>query len=223
MKKESILYLSIIVLTLSSCNTAEKTPIPQFPWVKNWLSSQRCDAPCWEGITPGVTTLYDISANIVDASNELTFSGPLPFKDGSYYFDWVSKSNEIIFPSVRATTISANDMTIGQLSFEFGREGSVITLDDTIHVLGIPESVGIYIEGPVESCEAVLLFPKQRIWLNLSNQPIASEYDLEGSNSISRSYFLSTTEWEEYENTYFPNSNQIHTWYGYGKYPCTSQ
>jgi hypothetical protein len=50
--------LSISILCLSAMLTAcasKQTPA----WLERWLVSPVCEPPCWEGITPGVTTMEE--------------------------------------------------------------------------------------------------------------------------------------------------------------------
>jgi len=37
----------------------EVTPAPRHAWVTRWLENPACCPPCWEGITPGVTTITE--------------------------------------------------------------------------------------------------------------------------------------------------------------------
>jgi len=35
------------------------TQIPRSNWVNNWLNNPVCQTPCWENITPGLTTILE--------------------------------------------------------------------------------------------------------------------------------------------------------------------
>jgi hypothetical protein len=59
---------SIAFTTTEEINTPTLSATPT-PWQKNWLKGVPCQSPCWEGITPGETTLLQAS----DILKELPF------------------------------------------------------------------------------------------------------------------------------------------------------
>jgi hypothetical protein len=193
-------------------------PWVTFPWVEEWLNSSTCSPPCWEGITPGESTLYQITDDTVNINNKLYLEGPLPYSDGSFYFDWKYKYNDIIFPAVTATTESNLDMTIGELRFYLGEPESMIDLKDIITHMGAPDLIGVYTVGPIISCKFVLLYPEKNVWLELGGNQIKDRILIDKSSTLSWSYYLSDTKWEKRMEAFLPNQNQVYTWNGYMEY-----
>jgi hypothetical protein len=70
LKIEHVLLLTMLLLTCSCGDIAIPTPTPvsvnstqataiTYDWANNWLKGIPCKAPCFEGITPGVTKAND--------------------------------------------------------------------------------------------------------------------------------------------------------------------
>ena len=79
MKIINFLFSTIILcFALGGCVPSEEAKPETVPWVNEWLDSSACKPPCWEGITPGVTTLYQISKETIRSNNDLSFEGPTP-------------------------------------------------------------------------------------------------------------------------------------------------
>jgi hypothetical protein len=182
------------------------------------LNSSVCNPPCWEGITPGETTVYQISKDTVSPKSNLSFEGPLPFSDGSFYFDWKHIDHKTIYPAVRAITISDLDMTIGLLFFELGRPGSPVKVADVLSHFGYPDYIGM--DTDMTSCRATMLYSDKRVWLRLGTINKSESYNIEKNTYLGRSFYLSDKERDEYLKSFFPKADQIQPWNGYGKYEC---
>ncbi len=65
-----LLILSLLVFLASACASGEApqlraTMVPRLaPWAEGWLTGQPCAPPCWEGITPGVTSIDEALARV---------------------------------------------------------------------------------------------------------------------------------------------------------------
>jgi len=77
-RRMMILGLFILVAGLAGCasmNTAPvyptNTPMPTPDYSNYWLRKQPCAAPCWEGITPGVTT-YKEALKLLEQNSSAT-------------------------------------------------------------------------------------------------------------------------------------------------------
>lgn len=219
-KKRLILAIMLVVISIQGCSNESSLEKSNFQWVKRWLDASSCEPPCWEKITPGKTTLYDITKDTISDENNFVIKGPLPYSDGRYYITWNTMEKDITYPSVSTVTVSNSDMTIGRIEFEFGRYGSEITVKDVVSVLGEPESIGVYTEGPVESCVGVLLYPEKKIWLGLEAHKITDDYKINDDTKLSRSFFFSDVEWNNQTNIYLNRTEQIQLWKGTGEYIC---
>ncbi len=74
MKKNQliILFLVMSVLLISQCEGNSgvlNSRVITSHWLKNWLENPSCSPPCWEGITPGKTTLEEANFLITKIQN----------------------------------------------------------------------------------------------------------------------------------------------------------
>lgn len=51
-----IWMLTLVLAVLASC------AVQQRDWQRDWLAGKPCSPPCWQGITPGVTTATEVEA-----------------------------------------------------------------------------------------------------------------------------------------------------------------
>jgi hypothetical protein len=198
-------------------------PQNNFPWINEWLLSTTCNAPCWEGISPGTTTLNEISNKSINPKYQLIFDGPFQDSSGLYYLDWEITYKSNSYPVVTASTMSNTDNTIGEINFKLGYYGNKITVNDIILHFGEPPEIGIYQEGEVIYCRAVLLYPDKNIWIELVSQKLSPSFRLEKDTLISEANFYSKSKWNVAINNILPNPGQIQTWKGLNEnYECRS-
>jgi hypothetical protein len=57
--------------TGNAVNNTPDQPAPNNTWHTNWLRKEPCAAPCWEGITPGITSV-SAATNILEKNPLLT-------------------------------------------------------------------------------------------------------------------------------------------------------
>ncbi len=206
-----ILSIGIILLLtglLSACQTATApaptaTPTPS-PWIDVILNDPDCAPPCWNGITPGVTTMDEAWA-IMQAEPGLR---DLQLNDDLWNsIDWKFKN-----PSgsgyVRA---DFNDSTIvGTIIFS-NDSYPTFTLGQAIEYLGEPDAV-YYCRRPGFLWDVIAYFPQKGVimpldsnlaWLRLVN--ITPKYKVGSPIYFEPSFYLS-------EDTYFLD------WEGYGTY-----
>ena len=219
MKHKKILFVSgFLFFALQSCVYSDYLFQKQSSWVTEWLDASACAPPCWEGITPGETTLYQISKDTNKTSTKLDFDGPHAFSDGSFYFGWTYNENGNLYPAVQATTESNLDMTIGDLQFEFGLPGSYLSVNDIISHFGEPDYVGI--DEDMAGCGAVIFYSDKRVWLRLERKKMGDNYIINKGTGLSRSYYLSESKRDERLKSFYPFRNQLESWNGYGEYQC---
>ena len=68
-------------------------------------------------------------------------------------------------------------MTIGEIRFGFGREGTSITVSDVISHFGDPDFVGI--REDMAGCEATVFYRDKRVWLNIENKNMSDYYNVD--------------------------------------------
>jgi hypothetical protein len=200
-------------------NQIHPTPLSgNFPWVNRWLERSACDPPCWEGIIPGETTIYQISKTTVNPENELTIYGPY-LSQNVYAINWLYPYQDKYDYGVSMYTVSEDDMTIDEIRFDFEGSGKVLTVGEITKNLGDPEQVGVYTDGEVIHCVGALLYSEKSVYIQLGAQIKGDSYKLNENTGISRAFYLSKTNWDETINELF-NYNLIQPWKGYGKYHC---
>ena len=74
----ALIFLVLVVVCLAGCATSNTGILPNSvtntsvsPDYNRWLRKQPCTAPCWEGITPGITT-YKQAQLLLDQNNFFT-------------------------------------------------------------------------------------------------------------------------------------------------------
>jgi len=128
----------LLLLTCVSCNSLF--------WKNDPLLIVRddaCEAPCWQGITPGVTTFdeakilaQNVTINISD--NEVVLPDDVFVVDSSYHPLVVSFDKQSIY--VRVEFDEQN--IVERISFYFDRNHRP-ELGEIIQILGEPESIGL--------------------------------------------------------------------------------
>lgn len=84
----------------------------------SWLTSSTCRPPCWEGITPGVTTITATVAILQAHPLLLYIPGPPGFtpRDGEHQFDWAwpapSSRGAYAYARKSAVTIEYIDLNL---------------------------------------------------------------------------------------------------------------
>ena len=213
-----VFAIIILSVALGGCVPSEEAKPETVPWVNEWLDSTACKPPCWEGITPGVTTLYQISKETISSNNDLSFEGPTPLSDGSFYFDWKQTENGIVYSTVHAATESDKDMTIGDILFDFGSEGTSITVSDVISHFGDPDYVGIRVD--MAGCGGTIFYQDKQVWLNIERKNMSDYYNIDKNTHLSWSFYYSELQRDEHLKKLFPKPDQIQPWTGYGNYIC---
>jgi hypothetical protein len=157
MKKAFVLFL--VVLILAGCGASSKH--------QNIFENPVCEAPCWEKITPGVTTKEDALAILsqIDAVDQ-------PVRDhneaGSGFDDWISFS---LYGDVnRLGEIDILDGRVSLIDFGF-KLG--INLEHAIEMFGAPQSVLVIHAGEFDG--VTLLNPNKGIALSYTSSKQLSE------------------------------------------------
>jgi hypothetical protein len=223
-----LIYSVFILSQLSACTSLEDSRKAYPEWVKNWINQKACAAPCWENITPGETTYYDINDKTVDTGNELIFNGSVPivivtdnvWTGVGQSFSWSLQWGDSTRQSVIVNTISQENLTIGEISFQFFSSFGGPYISDIVNTIGEPEFIGVFTSGPVPSCEAVMLYPDKFVWIELEAKKMKDYYSVDAETSLGRSYFMVETVYTNKKNSFFKTPDQIQKWHGYGDYQC---
>ncbi len=131
-------FILFLLLVCASCHSVS--------WKNNPLvivSDRECEAPCWQGITPGVTTFdeakilaQNITINI--SENEVLLPDDVRVVDASSHFLTINFEKQSV--AVRVEVDEQN--IVDRISFYFDRKHRP-ELGEIIQILGEPESIGL--------------------------------------------------------------------------------
>ncbi|MBI3175710.1 MAG: hypothetical protein HYZ25_18465 [Chloroflexi bacterium] len=180
------LLLAIYVVLLVSCNAypsiTQSTPIPlpsltstdltfRYNWKTNWLNDATCTPPCWEGITPGRTSLQDtmeILAKLPGAKTmSLTKTGVQWAGSQSYngYAETEAGNNIILFISIR---------------FNHNQN---ISLEEALGVFGEP--INIQSNNCVHGgCDVFMIYPETGLALMVVSPSMGYTVEIDKSSEI---------------------------------------
>lgn len=187
------------------------TPEDSTVWWTTWLTQPACKSPCWQNITPGVTTI-DEAISILEKMQGTTITYN---KNNGVEWDFGSTKTDC-----------------GWLNAEGGIVNFVIlssvddnlTLETVVASYGFPNFV-VPEDCRDGMCDTVLVYPDIGIWLN-----VFIENKGGNSNSIKVEIHPDTIVYrvhfeergiENFKQSYLsPQENvPIMTWKGYGSYP----
>ena len=212
MQRRRLLILSLIFLGLGTVSCGWDLPaesVKSRSWWFDWLNQPACEQPCWEGITPGVTTVAEASAIV---ENNLGASITFQAKQG---FDW---------------RFSETGTDGGHLYAKEGDIVSAVIVSSSDYELHVDEVVAVYGEpGYVEAydcragmCETVLVFPELGMLLDVfvrnNREAEAPQVGIQPGTAVQKVVFFPAglknfKEKPEYQG--YP----LWEWKGYGDYP----
>ncbi len=182
------------------------------PWVKNWIEEPTCTPPCWEGITPGITSMNEANILLTKIPDGNIHSINYQTKNG------VSTSWGIGNYSISGTIWADNpDDKVNKIvvNLKYNR----IYLNDTISILGNPDFLHLDNCSQVEFtkyCELSLVYIKMGMYVNFTVYPKTIDNIVHvkiNPNTIMRDFI-----YVPIENLKFVNDKHNKYWNGYGVY-----
>jgi hypothetical protein len=222
-----IFFLAGTLLLAISCNNfpflPTPTPAPRSEWVTALLESPSCPRPCWEGITPGITTYQDafhllskhpsvvdlraIPGFMSDKLMELSWV----FPDAGSGSGWLRADDKGEFIKILKINIYSEQM---------------ITLEEAINAFGNPGLVGLY---PDRSNFFVvdLIYPETGTILILFLRGENDQVEITPRGKILTIAFVPPGS-ENYAKIlreyYYPDIlGQLAVWNGYGEYQLSNR
>jgi len=186
--RSQVLITSIVLTLLSSCISGQGNHVwKKIKWIDAWLASPSCNPPCWEGVTPGKTTLdqayviLNTNPQILNATKETNYVAWSfqPKNDGG---------SGLIF--------SENNDLIEVISLR-PRNG-IISLGETIEKFGEPDQV-LFTASDSDIVITYLVYSKKGMALvlslsNTSTRRISSNEDILGIDLFVPGYDFSGFE-----------------------------
>jgi hypothetical protein len=216
------IYLLLICFSLVAC---KQPPEPD----RSFLKDDPCAAPCWQGITPGVTD--ETTAMAILSSSDLINQETLDCQ------------NNTANPFRRGCSFWRVSNEGGQIGFDHGIVWGIdlntkITLGETLTALGPPDFIDarhgsqLLYEGKCYAAHAYYLLGI-RLWIG-GCEPIEMPFDIVSGNNllvypsmevVSLDFFQPGDSVEELLRNSYGHSNierylsNIQPWTGYGQYP----
>lgn len=191
--------------------TMSPTPGTPVDWWGLWIRQPACQPPCWQNITPGVTT-KDQAVAILESMPDTTIRsngedgvdwrfGSTPNRGG-----WLYAENGIVSTVVLSTV------------------DSELTLQNVIDAYGVPGYV-VPEDCRYGMCDTVLVYPKIGLWLNVFIENKGWENDsiqieVLPDTIINRAHFAKPGI-EYFKDSYLSPVVEVPVleWNGYGSYP----
>lgn len=215
----SILFPVVCVVLLVSCNVQSavmpNTPVPlpsptktvfvfyYYDWKKNWLNNATCAPPCWEGITPGQSSLQEATEFIEDIPRvEIQYTS----KDE---IEWWANS-------YRGRVVTGDGYsTILYITTQFDSD-EYISLQDAISVFGQPTDVEIY--ACIHSmCYVNAIYPEFGLALQFELKSPEKSVKIEESTNVLAAIFF-IPGMNNYMNLPPFKDGLFKRWNGYGIY-----
>ena len=207
--------LAILVVSCKNANT--NTPFPLVTpetssnWWTSWLAQPVCKPPCWQNITPGVTTIKE-AASILENSPQIKIK--FQSKDG---IDWTFTENKDEGGTLGASQDGAVRMIwLGSVS------DRKLLLKTIVSSYGNPEYVhpDDCREG---KCVTDLVYPDVGMFLSVFIENKGSidnpQFEILSETIIDRVYFIEPGI-EKFQSFYGSlEPNLLMPWKGYGRYP----
>jgi hypothetical protein len=145
--RRTLLVLAILIsfgLLLPSCSE---------PQIDSFLiANGNCQVPCWNSITPGVTTRSEATSAITESVDIENFSST----DTDFYFKYKTQFVHLLFDStthiVERIDLELDETSLGQIVDIFGEpEYLSFTMDGAWFILVYYPKTGQYFQGPCQT------------------------------------------------------------------------
>jgi hypothetical protein len=217
---KTVRWLSVIALLLlvgvscqfnlarsvdSKANTVEN-------WWNVWLAQPVCQPPCWENITPGVTT-YEAAISILESKPEIeiTFTS-------EHGADWqFTRNND------EGGTLSASKDGIVRMIWLGSLSDRKLRLHNIVEAYNYPIYVKPY-DCREGMCSTALIYPELGMFLNVhtENKGSSSEaprIEISPDTVVERVYFIEPGR-ESFLNLYqLEDTEVLFDWIGFSDYP----
>ena len=211
-----LVWCGLLIILGVSCESANtNTPIPSVTpefspnWWTPWLAQPVCKPPCWENITPGVTTLNE-AVSILEKLPEIKIT--FKSKDG---IDWKFNKDE-------GGTLTANQDGIIDTIWIGSVSDRKLLLKRIVASYNEPKYVKPH-DCREGMCVTVLVYPDFGMLLDVfvKNKGTISNPQIEivPDTIIDRVYFIERGIENFQKIPDFQDYDLLMEWKGYGKYP----
>ncbi len=179
-------------------------------WWIEWLSHQACKPPCWNNITPGVTT-FDEAVSILENSPEVT----VRYK-GIDSVDWNFSNND-----GGGTLTASGDGIVDTIWMGSGSDSKLLS-KEVVASYGYPEYVKPF-DCREGMCESLLLYSDLGMFLTVFVRNTGTtdhpQFEVSPDTAITRVYFIERGLESFQRIPDFQDYDLLWGWKGYGQYP----
>jgi hypothetical protein len=211
-------YHGLLIFLCISCQTTlTNTPSPSATpkilanWWTVWLTNPVCQPPCWQQITPGMTTREE-AVSILENNPKVVMT-----YNSKYGLSW----NFGTKTDVGNISVS-NDEKVS--SIWLGSSSNIdLHLDEVVKVYGFPKFVQPY-DCREGMCSTALVYPELGMYLNayLKNERTGDKtpkLNVMPDTVVTRVYFIEPGLESFSAPSDLFESGQLIDWKGYGTYP----
>jgi len=215
-KNRLVISISVLCMLLASCSVrnisitrSETTQDPNL-YDRSWLSGIPCDAPCWYGLQPGISTKKDLIATL----QKLPFVTPNTMvEEASSRWNDTDK----LWVPVQVIKVDCVEPPFTCLYFEFEEDiltlfklspNYDITFSQVVSNLGAPEGITYARKNPEgKGCFVSLLWVKRQVVVTHVEDDHIFGDDL--CDTISKSENKMVSELLVYDVTYMPKERLL--------------
>lgn len=217
MKRNSniVLLLGLFAFSSVSCGNIAVTPQTVTPeisraWQLTWLDQPICRPPCWQNITPGLTT-RDEAVSILENMPGIKITD-----NGKYGLDWGFDSKA----EGGTMRFSENDIVV---SMRLGSINEDLQLKKVVEFYAFPEYVQPY-DCRDGMCSTALIYPDLGMLLgvfviNENDNFTAPQIEILPETIVDRVYFTEPGAESARNLLRSGNMPPVMAWKGYGAYP----
>ncbi len=211
------LLLGWFAILCVSCNNSvipiSPTGAPEnfINWQTAWLDQPVCKLPCWQNITPGVTTRGE-AVSILENTPGIVIIYNKP-NGLSWNFGSKTEEGDVILSA-------ENGIVSGIFLSSINKD---LNLEEIIAVYGFPRYVKPF-DCREGNCDTILIYPNLGMLLdvyigNLGIDDVSPQIEILPGTIVYRVYFIETGMENFQKMSIFQYHGSLMVWKGYGQYP----
>lgn len=205
------------MLFLSGC-TNTQSEVLKPTWLVRWLNEPACELPCWEGITPGMTTAQEGYEKLTTLPDVTEFWMPSE-RTSMHVLSWGMTGCGSELPGWMYFD-SYPSGVIQWISLRVYCYDHASNLQEFIDAFGEPEYQ--WVERNSAGCTIKLMNIEKGIILSVDGGRPFSSKELKPSSEVFEIYLMPPKDnlQQAVDSIIFPHEVDIQEWQGYGDAPC---
>lgn len=222
--KFNLIFTLVLLLTTGCMLTNRATPLPPpalSDWVTRFFDEGVCELPCWEGITPGETTIYEAMDILRNSPIYRNVDDPVEVENRPLNYLSIGWQTSQGNGGGMAWSYQGGE-TISIITLALYNESPKITLTDILSSFGDPDSLMIEnVRGNI--CVAHIFYPEKVMEIKLIESCNNKSMRLEAQSEIYEAslFPLNSPNFPEIKGWLPDVQRYLADWNGYGKYMVT--